>query len=104
MSDAEFWLLTLREYRYLAERHKEAEEREDRRFGRICALLYNANRKEGAEPLTEEDFIPKPPPPPQTPEQQLAILHTLGAMAQATYGGGQHEPNEPPQSGPAEEE
>ena len=88
---------------YLVDRHKEAEEREDRRFGRICALLYNINRKEGAEPLTEEDFIPKPPPPPQTPEQQLAILKMMGATAQAIYGGGQHEPTKPPQSGSDEE-
>lgn len=79
--------MTLKEFALLMDRHNEQQEREDRRFGRFCALLANIYRKEGSKPFSEDDFIPKPPPRPQTPEQQVSILKTIGAFAQARYGG-----------------
>lgn len=70
----------------LLDRHREEQELKDRRVGRICATLANAFfKREGGQPFSEDDFIPKPPKPPQTPEQQVEILKMLGAAAQARY-------------------
>ena len=78
----QFWRLTLREFSHLAERHKESEEIADRRVGRIMSMLANVNRdpSKRPEPYTEEDFIPRPPPPPQTPEQQAEVFKMIAAM------------------------
>ena len=72
---------------HLKKRYEKEQEQQDRRFGRICAIIANVNRKPETQAYSEEDFIPKPAPPPQTPEQQISILETIAAFAQAKYGG-----------------
>ena len=55
------------------------EERADLRAGMIAAVIAETNRdkKKRHKPYTPADFMPdfdKPPPQPQTPEDQAAIL------------------------------
>ncbi len=67
----------------MVDRYVEREERADRRFGRICAMIANVNRdpKKQAKGFTEEDFIPKVrEQKTQTVDEQKAILSQIGVM------------------------
>jgi hypothetical protein len=55
------------------------EERADLRSGMIAAVIAETNRdkKKRRKPYTPQEFMPqfdRPPPKPQTPEEQAAIL------------------------------
>jgi len=72
----------------LVERYQETQEKEERRFGRICAILVNAFSEKGAKSVSEEDFIPRPKEKkfPQSPDQQVDLLTMLALAAEASYG------------------
>ena len=81
LSDYQLWQLTLKEFGLLVDRYLESEERNDRRAGRICALLANINRdpKKRQKPYNEDDFIPRGQERKiQTAEEQKAILAGIG--------------------------
>ena len=81
LSHIDLYGLTLREFSFLLDRYVEREEREDRRFGRVVAMLANVNRdpKKRSKPYTEEDFIPRRAErKTQTVAEQKAILSQIG--------------------------
>ena len=59
LSDYDFWSLCWVEFQGLSEAQGDEDEKENRRFGRVMALLSNQNRGKGQSPKGEEDFIPK---------------------------------------------
>lgn len=61
ISVQEFWELTPREFDMLFDRCLDVEERMNRRFGQLCAVVANIVRdaKLKPEPYTIDDFAPK---------------------------------------------
>lgn len=59
LSELEFWSLTWAEFQGLSEALADEDEKQNRRFGRVMALLANINRGKGQPAKSEEDFIPK---------------------------------------------
>ena len=47
------------EFQALSEAKSDEDEKENRRFGRLMALMFNMNRSTGQPTKSEEDFIPK---------------------------------------------
>lgn len=56
------------------------QERQDRRVGRICAVIANVNRdpKRRTKAYSEEDFMPRVTSKVQTVEEQVALLSKIG--------------------------
>jgi len=61
LSEAEFWELTPAQLMALAERHKETQELEDARIGRLCAVMANVFRDAKKRPraFQPSDFMPQ---------------------------------------------
>lgn len=83
----QFLRLTPSELRVLtrdAHSEREAEARmADRRTARLCAAVYNNNprRKKGAQPLSEDDFMPKRRAVGREPQSSAVIRSKMQALA-----------------------
>ena len=85
LSDAEFWRLTPRELRAMADGWQDDRTDEDRRAATVCMVIVNCHRDTERKPdaFTVEDFMPRradEPAKEQSWESQVAIF---GAIAEA---------------------
>lgn len=88
LTDAEFWRLTPREFKILAEGWADDQRAEDRRAATVCMVLANCNRDPGKkpEPFTIDDFMPQRGESQrreQTWEEQVAIFGAFAAAQKA---------------------
>lgn len=89
LSDAEFWRLTPREFKALADGWDEDQSAEDRRAATVCMVIANCNRDPAKkpDPFTVDDFMPHGTPKPkreQTWEEQVAIFGAIASAQKTT--------------------
>jgi len=87
LSDADFRLMTLRQFIGLYDRHLERRNHEDMRFGILCATAANFSMGKDPDkpPLRPQDFFPWLPEPEEEPEamdgdQMMAFIQSFRAQ------------------------
>lgn len=79
LTDAEFWRLTPREFRALADAWDDGEQAKDRRAATVCMVIANVNRDadKKPEPFQISDFMPSRGPAAPVKEQSWEMQKGL---------------------------